>query len=97
MLRNPRAHRRAEDRDCSLRHGGPNLTQGLYFCGASGAYDRLLKSKWELEISLDASRTLSASGKRRPPYRRNVTLYSSDAASLQLPHILDVLARIELL
>jgi hypothetical protein len=43
--------------------GGPNLTQAVYFYGASGAYDRLLKSKWELEISLDASRTPSASGK----------------------------------
>ena len=43
--------------------GGPNLTQGLYFYGASGAYDRLLTSKWELEISVDGSRTLSASGK----------------------------------
>jgi len=47
----------------SPRFGGPNLTQGLYFYGASGAYDRLLTSKWELEISVDGSRTLSASGK----------------------------------
>jgi hypothetical protein len=43
--------------------GGPNVTQGLYFYGASGAYDRLLTSKWEMEVSVDASRTFSASGK----------------------------------
>ena len=34
---------------------GPNLTQGTYFYGLVGEYNRLLTSKWEFAVSVGAS------------------------------------------
>jgi len=42
---------------------GPNLTQGIYFYGVTADYDRLLTSKWEVALSVDAGWTPSEQGK----------------------------------